>query len=372
MTGGVQKIDRPRPWRARYTGPDGRERSKTFARKTDAERWLRFHLGAVDRGEYIDPKAGDVTLEVWAAEWFAGLAPDLRPKTRAGYEMLWRVQVAPRFGHHKLKAVTAAAVREWQTELQRSGLSAARTRQARQLLGAMLKTAVDDGLLARNPVERVAAPKVTARRQRFLTAPEVEALARAAADRQPGAGDLVRFLAWSGLRWSEAVGLRAGSVDPARRRVKVVETLTEVAGRLYEGPPKTEAGNRTVILPGFIAEMLARRSAGLAPDALVFTAPKGGPVRQSAFRRNVWLPAVAAAEMPADLMPHDLRDTAASLMISAGANIKAVQRALGHSSAAMTLDVYGGLFEADLENLADSLEALHAATADKLVALRPH
>jgi len=84
--------------------------------------------------------------------------------------------------------------------------------------------------------------------------------------------------------------------------------------------------------------------------------PAGGPLRNSNFRRSVWDPAVKASGMPADLVPHDLRDTAASLMIASGASIKAIQRALGHASAAMTLDTYGGLFEDDLEDLADRME----------------
>jgi integrase len=69
--------------------------------------------------------------------------------------------------------------------------------------------------------------------------------------------------------------------------------------------------------------------------------------------------------MPADLVPHDLRDTAASLAISTGASIKAVQRMLGHASAAMTLDVYGSLFEEDLEALADRLEERFGSSTDR-------
>jgi len=87
-------------------------------------------------------------------------------------------------------------------------------------------------------------------------------------------------------------------------------------------------------------------------------APKGGPLRGANFRKKVWLPAVAEVRL-GDLVVHDLRDTAASLAISSGASIKAVQRMLGHASAAMTLDVYGGLYDEDLERLADRLEELH-------------
>lgn len=105
-------------------------------------------------------------------------------------------------------------------------------------------------------------------------------------------------------------------------------------------------------MPRFVAEALPVGE----PDTLVFTAPKGGPLRTSNFRRDVWHPACEASGMPEGLLVHDLRDTAASLMIASGASIKAVQRALGHASAKMTLDTYGSLFEEDLEDLADRLE----------------
>ncbi len=339
-------------WRARYRAPDGRVVSKSFRRRIDADRWLADQVGKVDAGAWVDPAAGEVLVSEWSESWLAG-AHGLKPKTRAGYESLLRSRVLPAFGAYQLRQVTPAAVRSWLAGMLDDGLSAARARQARQVLGAMLGQAVADGILVSNPVDRVKAPTVRPRRQRFLTADEVEVLAAACEDRQPGAGAVVMMLAWSGLRWGEVVALSWGSIDTARRRVRVKGSATEVGGRLEWGTPKTHE-SRTVIVPRFVVDRLGPKG---GPDELVFTAPKGGPLRNSNFRRSVWDPAVEASGLAADLVPHDLRDTAASLMISAGASIKAVQRALGHASAAMTLDIYGGLFEDDLEDLADRLEA---------------
>ena len=86
----------------------------------------------------------------------------------------------------------------------------------------------------------------------------------------------------------------------------------------------------------------------------MFPAPRGGVLRLRNWRREVFDPAARAAELDG-ITPHDLRHTAASLAIAAGANIKAVQRMLGHKSAAMTLDVYSGLFEDDLDRVAQRL-----------------
>lgn len=154
-------------------------------------------------------------------------------------------------------------------------------------------------------------------------------------------------------------------MDVAKRRVYVRESATEISGRLEWGTPKTHEV-RTVVVPRFVIEALGEPS-----DGLVFTAPKGGPLRHSNFTRGVWVPACEAAGMPDGLLIHDLRDTAASLAISAGASIKAVQRMLGHASAAMTLDTYGSLFEEDLEDLADRMEQRYGPGRDDNVVRLP-
>lgn len=348
--GSIRRVDRPKPWLARYRGPDGRQYSRTFLRKVDAERWLRTEESRADRGEWVDPAAGKATFGAWAETWLESL--DLKPATRANYVSNLNSRVLPTFGKAQLARITPAAIRTWQTRLRDEGLSAASIRQARQVLSAALDMAVADGLIIRNPAASVKPPKVRPRRQQFLTAEQVEELAEACEERQPGTGAVVFFLAWSGLRWGEAVVLRWENVDIDRRRVEVKVSATEVSGRLEWGSPKTHE-ERAVILPQFVIDRLGRPG---PPDALVFSAPRGGPLRNSNFRKSVWDPALKASEMPADLVPHDLRDTAASLMIASGASIKAVQRALGHASAAMTLDTYGGLFEDDLEDLADRMQ----------------
>jgi integrase len=230
-------------------------------------------------------------------------------------------------------------------------ISPARIRQALQVLHASLDMAVDDGLISRNPTHRVKTPPVRKRRQLFLTADQLEDLATTADRFREGMGGLIRLLGYGGLRWGEAVALRWENVDVSRRRIGVEEAATEISGRLVFGSPKTHE-TRTVIVPRFVIDGL-----GEPGEGLVFRAPRGGPLRHSNFTRTVWVPAVGDADdVPEDLLIHDLRDTAASLAISAGASIKAVQRMLGHASAAMTLDTYGSLFTEDLEDLADRME----------------
>jgi integrase len=254
-------------------------------------------------------------------------------------------------------------------------LSPARIRQAHQVLSASLEIAVDDRLIPRNPCAKVKLPTVRPRRQLFLSAGQVSALVEAAETREPGAGTLIMLLAYSGMRWGEATALKPHNVDTGRGRIHVMEAFSEVDGKLILGTPKTHEA-RWLIVPRFVADRLEEYLAaefGRRVFELVFPAPSGGPLRSSNFRRHVWIPAVEAAPgVPEGLLVHDLRDTAASLAISSGASIKAVQRMLGHASAAMTLDIYGHLFEEDLEDLADRMDSKYAhATAAPNVASLP-
>lgn len=364
--GHIRRVDRPKPWLARYTGADGKEHSRSFRRKVDAEKWLRAEESKIDRAEWTDPSGGKQVFSSLAAAWSSNLY-NLKPKTVDGYRWHLEARVLPTFGERQLRSITSAAVREWQTELLAKGLSSGTVRQSRQVLSMVLDQAVDDGLLSRNPCHKVAAPTVRPRRQLFLTAELLAALADACAGKTAEGsasreqdGALVWFLGWSGLRVGEAVGLRVSRVDVARRRVRVEEAATEVGGTLVFGTPKTHEA-RTVIVPRFVMDQLAPLLDNKRSDDFVFTSPRGRPLRANNFRRRVFAPAAAEIGVPG-LIPHDLRDTAASLAISAGASIKAVQRMLGHASAKVTLDIYGGLFEDDLEDLADRLEEKYGPT----------
>jgi integrase len=226
----------------------------------------------------------------------------------------------------------------------------------------ILELAVRDGRIPRNPAHGVRLPKNLKSEKVFLTRDQVFALADAAAQYPiPEIGGqyraLVLVLAFCGLRWGEAAGLKVGRVDLLRRRLTIAETLSEVGGRLVWGTPKSHAA-RSVPIPNFVvdllAEVIAERSNALDSSALVFATWRGRPLRNLNFRRDVFDRAAEDAGL-AGLTPHELRHTAASLAVSAGANVKAVQRMLGHASAAMTLDVYSGLFDDDLDGVAERL-----------------
>ena len=167
------------------------------------------------------------------------------------------------------------------------------------------------------------------------------------------------------LRWGELAALTARRIDLARRRIEVVDAITEVHGRVVVGTTKTHQ-RRSVPIPRFLADELADHLAGKAPGNLVFTAPEGGVLRNTNFRPRFFDPATEKVGL-LGLTPHELRHTAASLALAAGANVKAVQLMLGHASAAMTLDTYAGLFAYDLDAVADRLDrAFGKLNADQM------
>jgi integrase len=191
--------------------------------------------------------------------------------------------------------------------------------------------------------------------QVYLTHEQVDALATGAGEHRM----VGLFLAYTGVRFGELAALRVRHLDLMRRRATIAEAVAEVHGKTIFSSPKNHQSRR-VSIPRFMIDDLSALAAGRAPDAFVFIAPQGGVLRLRNFRRAGFEPAVAAAGL-SGITPHALRHTAASLAIAAGANVKVVQTMLGHKSATMTLDLYGHLFEDQLDEVADAMDSARAA-----------
>jgi integrase len=293
-------------YRARYRDPAGREKARVFNRRVDAQRFLTEVENSKLRGTWTDPALGRVLFQEWLAEWWS-TTTNLRPSTRARDEMLLRRYALPRFGNQQLAAIRQPEVRAWVADLAGTELAPSTVRKAYHLLGKVLAAAVDAGMIAQSPCQRVPLPKIEREEMRFLTPAEIARLADAIRSRYRA---LVLVGAYGGLRIGELAGLRRSRVDLLRGTVEVAEMVTEVGGRLRVGPPKTRASRRTVGLPRAVVEELAAHLATPAPpDAFVFTAPKGGPLRVIAFRARIWRPATRTAGLDG-LRIHDLRHTA--------------------------------------------------------------
>jgi integrase len=337
-------------WLARWRDPQHRQRKKSFGRKVDAERFLAGLLAEMNRGNYLDPAAGKVSVAEFAGVWVGGVS-HLKESTAERYRGIVRNHVVPRWGSTRLSAVAPSDVASWVGELMEGGLRPSTVRQVHRVFSLIMDLALRDGRIGRNPAVGVRLPRAVRDEPRFLTSPELAALVHASG---PGALAIC-VLAFTGIRFGELTALRAVRVDLVRRRLHIAESASEVGGRLVWSTTKNHQ-TRSVPVPPGLVPLLEEAVAGKEPRDLVFTSPNGGPLRLGNWRTRVFDPGCAAAGI-VGLTPHDLRHTAASLAIAAGANVKAVQRMLGHSSAAMTLDVYAGLFGDDLDSVAVLLDA---------------
>jgi integrase len=192
-------------------------------------------------------------------------------------------------------------------------------------------------------------------RHRYLTAPQVAALAAAC----KAQGDVVTILAYTGLRWSELVGLRVGDIDLTARRLHVRRAAPEVDGRIIIGPPKTRAAKRTVPLPQVVMDALIPRIAGREPDEPAITSPNGAMLRSNNWRRHGhWSQALRRTNL-APLTIHDLRHTYASLARKSGADLRYVQKTMGHSTPTVTANIYSDLYSDELDQVATNLDRLH-------------
>lgn len=343
-------------WRARYRGPDGRERSKTFDRRADADRWLAGIEMSKARGEWVDPMLGRCTFAAWVDQWAPSLV-DLRPATKDRDLRAVRVHLIPYFGDVPLAKITNLMVHRFIADmLAADEHSPSTVRKVGQILAKVMRSAVQAGLIARSPCDGVRLPAETRREMRFLTADQIAALAATVG---PEWEVLVYTAAYGGLRWGELAGLHTAQVDLARRTIMVVEQLNELSGELTWGPPKTGAGRRAVAIPATLADLLAEQLARpiVVQSGLIFPSARGQPMRRSHFARRIWAPAIKTLGLDG-LRFHDLRHTAVALAISQGAHPKALQERMGHSSVTVTLDRYGHLYEGLDAHIADCLDDL--------------
>ena len=317
--GSVRRLSSGR-YQARYPGPDGvlRPADDTFATKTDAESWLTFKEAELLEGEWIDPDAGSVLVADYGATWIEE-RPGLRPKTVLIYRGLLQCHIAPHFEAVTIAEVTLARVRRWRKNLLDSGVSEVTTAKAYRLLRAIFNTALDDGLIRRNPCRIKGAGIEHWPERPVLTVAQVYALADAVGPRYRA---LILLATFASLRWAELAALRPEDVDLEARTVRVTRQLYYHQAGYSFGPPKSRAGRRVVAFPDLIVPDLRTHLEALPDGAtLVFTSPTGAPLRHSNFRRRVWVPALRLLGL-LGLHFQDLRHTGNQYASDAGASLR--------------------------------------------------
>lgn len=332
-----------------------KERSAgVFSRKSDAEGQRRLLEHRLELGEWVDPESKRTPYSEWAQTWLTTRS-HVSPKTRESYISLLNSRILPTFGESRLGDIRTVAIERWISGMSHEGLSASRIRQAHQVLSSTLGAAVRNQMLSTNPAAGVALPRKIQREMLIATPSEIDAIADAMPERY---GTLVYVLGYCGLRIGEAIALRRRRVNLLLGELTVAESATEVHGALVFGETKNRT-RRLVAVPHFLGRRLERHLeefTAASAESLVFTSTGGGPIRLSNYRERFWKPALRQADANPLLRIHDLRHTAASLLIAQGTHPKVIQEHLGHSSIAITMDRYGHLYPSERSRVAAALD----------------
>jgi integrase len=352
----VKREGRAKPWQVRYRDPAGEQRSRQFARKVDAQRFLTTVEADKLRGSYVDPAAGKVTLRRFASEWLE--RQTFEESTREATESRLNAHILPVLGDLELRAIRPSTVQGWLRG--RQAVCAPRTvRVMLANLSSILGAAVEDGLIAQNPCasKSVRAPAVTKGRVVPWPHPRVEAVI----DAHPRAYQAVPVVAAGcGLRQGEVFGLRLEDVDFLGRTLHVRQQIKIVRAKLVVAPPKGRKV-REVPLPDVVAEALAERIRLYPPgeDGLIFTSRERRPLNRGYYNTHIWKPALVAAGVEptrANGM-HALRHHYASVLLEAGVSIRELAEHLGHTDPGFTLRTYTHLMPSSEDRTRRAIDA---------------
>ena len=315
--------------------------AKAAMTRMTADRW---------RGDYIDPRAGRVTLNSWIDAWWPSYAATLKPTTQRTEDSRVRNHIRPILGDLPLDEVDTLEIQRFVSRLAAGDyqvrgkpgrrLSPKTIRNSHAILHKLLDAAVSQRLLRVNPAGSTGLPRVRRQEMRFLTTPEIGRLLAAC---PPHWKPLVLLLVATGLRYGEATALRAGRVDVLAGRLEVLEAMHDgMNGVPIFTDPKSERSRRTVTFPLAVGHALAPLLVDKGRDELVFRDLDGQrPVTRN-FRQRVW-PRILDEAGLGRVRLHDLRHTHVAHLISAGRPLTAISRRMGHASISVTSDVYGHL-----------------------------
>ncbi len=321
-----------------YDAGSGKRQRKYFYGVTRREVQERLTKALADhRNGLLQPDDWLTVEQYLTTIWLPSVEASLRPRAYEAYELNVR-RLLPHLGRVRLAKLTPAALLRCY-----AALSARSVRSAHTVLHNALHQAVKWELIPRNPTDAVSAPRPVRREMKTLSAEQARTLFAASVENQFHA--LWLLFATTGLRLGEATGLRWRDVDLERGTARIQRALQRQHGvGLVFVEPKTELSRRTVYLPAITIGALsvhrqrqAQEGAGRADD-LLFTDASGKPINPAKVRR-LFHAALERAGLP-DLRPHDLRHTAATLLLELGVNPKIVQGLLGHSTITLTLNPY--------------------------------
>lgn len=345
----------------RYWTPDGRQRKQRFDRATDARTFANTVEADKVRGSFVDPRAGRITFGQFSERWLTAQTFD--ESTREAVASRLRVHMLPTFGRTQMRAIRPSTVQEWVRGCQRQ-CAPSYVRVMLANLSAILGAAVEDGLIARNPCasKAVRAPRVEQKRVVPWTRERVEAVIAAHPERYRA---IPVVAAGAGLRQGEVFGLRVEDVNFLGRKLHVRQQVKLLHGRPTLAPPKG-GKEREAPLADVVAVALAERIRSYPPgeSGQIFMSREHKLINRSYYNTHIWKPALVAADVDPtrENGMHALRHYYASVLLHAGANIRALADYLGHSDPGFTLRVYTHLMPASEDQARQAVDAAFSSS----------
>lgn len=345
---------------AQWYDASHRHRKKSgFRTAREAAAFRNDQINARNHGRELDLDGARITIGQLSQEWLDMREKVVKRRTWETEESHHRVHILPYWGADTIASIRFSGVQTWVAELIGEGLAPKSVHNIYADFAAVIRYALRDRLIAHDPCEGVKLPKVPPHEMVCLTPEQLNSLAQASGYYRP----YILTLGTCGLRDGEARALRVKSIEFDAARISVVSTFERTRNGWIENPPKTWE-TRDVAVPATTLTALRELCADKSPDDFVFRQPNGDMMPQQSRHKIAkkdnayqWFgKAILDSGVPS-LRIHDLRHTTAAIAISAGANVKAVQKLLGHKDARETLNTYAALFERDLDEVAARMDA---------------
>jgi integrase len=346
-------------WRARYRDEGGREHSKHFARKVDAQRWLDQVTASVVTGSYVDPKAGKITFATYFEQWSA------RQVWVPGTMLAMKLAVkSTTFPYMPMRSIRPSHVESWVKSMTADGLAPGTITTRFNNVRAVFRAARKDKIICADPTEGITLPR-RRRAEAAMTIPTPEDIGKIVAAAGVRFRPFIALCAFAGLRLGEAAAVKVDDIDFLRRTLTVSRQVQRAGKDQVEIRAPKYGSERVVYLPEDLVNMLAAHvEHGIRPEGWLFVGAHDGPPHQNTV--GYWWRKTLRDAGLKDIKLHDMRHFYASGLIAQGCDVVTVQRALGHATATTTLNSYSHLWPTAEDRTSKAAAAMMAAAGGNL------
>lgn len=350
-------------WRAQVS-INGHRVGFTAKTRGECQAWIKETIRQIDHG--LTFEGADTNLKDFLYSWLASVSASRVKGTIERYRWLIDHEIVPMLGGYKLKDIKPDLVQNFYDIRLKKGRSADMVHSTHKVLSVAFTHAVQLGMIGRNPCKSTTPPKIYRKEMQILDENQIQILLTNALRKKDQYFPLYHLAIHTGMRQAELVGLKWGDIDWSKKALQVKRQIVRYLNGSYAvTKPKSRSGYRFIALGDQAIEVLRnqekrvwelRKRTGWHEMGLVFPTKSGTPIQGCNIRRS-FRNLIKLSSLP-KIRFHDLRHTAASLMLNHGVTVLAVSQRLGHAKPSITLDVYGHLLPGKQEEVAKLMDDL--------------